>query len=156
MSWRTLIPELISAGSYRTQGELVRALAERGHRVDQAAVSRELKVLGAVKVDGEYRLPSPAFGHPIHKFAPTAHDCLVVVVTEPAWAMALAQQIDQAELEGVLGTVAGDDTVFVATSGAMATDRLASWLGVVRVARGPARRVASESRPSARRPSPRR
>jgi transcriptional regulator of arginine metabolism len=152
MTWRTLIPELLSAGSFRTQGELVRALVERGHRVDQAAVSRELKVLGAVKVDGEYRLPSPTFGHPIHKFAPTARDCMVVVVTEPAWAMALAQEIDNAEIEGVLGTVAGDDTVFVATTGTPATERLASWLGVARAARRP----AGEQRPRARRTSARR
>jgi arginine repressor len=55
-----------------------------------------------------------------------------VVVTEPAWAMALAQEIDQAELEGVHGTVAGDDTVFVATAGPEATERLTSWLGAPR------------------------
>jgi arginine repressor len=46
--------------------------------------------------------------------------------------MALAQKIDGAELDGVLGTVAGDDTVFVATAGSPATERLASWLGVPR------------------------
>ena len=129
MTWRARIPELLSSGSFRTQGELAHALSALGHRVDQAAISRELKVLGATKVSGEYRLPSPAFDHAIHAFRPTARDCLVVVVTEPAWAMALAQKIDAAELEGVLGTVAGDDTVFVATTGAAATERLRTWLG---------------------------
>jgi transcriptional regulator of arginine metabolism len=103
--------------------------------VDQAAVSRELRVLGAVKVSGEYRLPAPGVGHPIHKFASTARGCLAVVVTDPAWAMALARSIDDAGLEGVLGTVAGDDTVFAATSGKAATRRLRTFLGLSRSVR---------------------
>ncbi|MEQ1565829.1 MAG: hypothetical protein ABMA64_09345 [Myxococcota bacterium] len=130
MTWRETIPDLLKTGSYRTQGELVRALSEHGHRVDQAAISRELRLLGVTKVDGAYRLPSPAFDHAIHKFVTTAQDCLVVVVTEPAWAMALAQQMDRAGIDGLLGTVAGDDTVFAATSGRAGAERLASWLGV--------------------------
>ena len=132
MSWRTAIDELLSEGDYRTQGELVRALGERGHRVDQAAISRELRMRGVVKVDGVYRLPHPGSGHVILKYALTAHGCLAVIVTEPAYAMALAQSIDAAEIEGVLGTVAGDDTVFAATSGEEGSERLAAWLGVQR------------------------
>jgi transcriptional regulator of arginine metabolism len=130
MSWRERIPELLLAGSFGTQAELVQALANEGQRVDQAAVSRELRALGAYKVDGVYVLPAAGVTHPIHGFQATAHDCLVVVVTEPAWAMALAQQLDRAAISGVLGTVAGDDTVFVATTGSEATERLARWLGV--------------------------
>lgn len=129
MTWRTLVPDLVTAGDYRTQGELVRALSERGFRVDQAAVSRELRALGVAKRGGVYRLPSPAPEHPIHRLSLTAGDCIVVVVTAPALAMALAQSIDRAQIDGVLGTVAGDDTVFVATSGRLASQRLAEWLG---------------------------
>lgn len=131
MSWRPLIPELLATGDYRTQGELVRALSERGHRVDQATVSRELRALGVTKVDGIYRLPGPPdVGAPIHRFAITAAGCLVVVITEPAFAMVVGQAIDSAAIPGVIGTVAGDDTVFVATEGRRATDALARFLGV--------------------------
>ncbi len=131
MSWRTHIPELIQQGSFRTQGELVSALLERGFTVTQATVSRELAALGVIKVDGCYRLPVlPAAGAYIRRWRVTAHDCLMVIGTEPAFAMVLAQAIDEAELERVLGTVAGDDTVFVATDGASGTAQLMAWLGL--------------------------
>lgn len=132
MSWRTQFTEILRSGSYSTQGELARALADQGFKVDQAAISRELKAQGVVKVEGIYQLPASGTDHAVLRFTATAGECLVVVVTEPAYAMALAQEIDHAELEGVLGTVAGDDTVFVATSGPAGTEKLASWLGVSR------------------------
>jgi transcriptional regulator of arginine metabolism len=135
MPWRSLIPQLVATGSYKTQGELVRALADQGHEVTQATVSRELAQLGVRKVEGVYRLPpSPTLGVPVHVFVPTAQDCLVVVKTEPAFAMVLAQAVDDAGLSGVIGTVAGDDTVFVATTGAVGVESLAGYLGVRRPA----------------------
>ncbi len=93
-------------------------------------VSRELRSLGAEKVDGAYRLTSPTLGLPITAFAATGKDSLVVVKTAPALAMALAQAIDDESLDGVLGTVAGDDTVFVATRDRRAVERLAAFLSV--------------------------
>ena len=129
--WRDLIPELLTSGEYRTQAELVDALCERGHVVNQATVSRELANLRVRKVDGIYRLAAAsAPGLPIHAFLDTARGCLVVVRTDPAFAMALAQTIDGADLEGVLGTVAGDDTVFVATNGTEGVANLAEYLGI--------------------------
>jgi transcriptional regulator of arginine metabolism len=131
MPWRPLVPDLLSRQSIATQEELVAALADRGHEVNQATVSRELKKLGVAKVEGAYRLPVRAeVGAPIHAFTTTAGDCIAVVHTEPAFAMVLAQAIDAEELDGVLGTVAGDDTVFVATTGKAPTRRLRSFLGL--------------------------
>jgi transcriptional regulator of arginine metabolism len=133
MQWHDLLPQLLATGDYRTQGDLVRALADAGHDVNQATVSRQLAWLGARKVDGVYRLQeSPLAAAPVHTFRITAHGCLAVVKTDPAFAMVLAQAIDDAEIAGVLGTVAGDDTVFVATEGRPATDRLAHALGLGR------------------------
>lgn len=135
MPWRTLLPELLSAGSFRTQGELVRALGDAGHDVNQATISRELAAMGVAKIDGVYRMPaSPALGAPVHRFRATANECLVVIHTDPAFAMVLAQAIDGAVLDGVLGTVAGDDTVFVATTGRSGTETLAGYLGLRRSA----------------------
>src|SRR5262245_49250881 len=113
MRWRELLPELLADGSLRTQEDLVQALAERGHTVNQATVSRELKRQGVTKVEGAYRLPPrPEVGAPIHAFTATAQDCFAVIRTDPAFATVVAHAIDAAALDGVLGTVAGDDTVF--------------------------------------------
>ena len=134
MPWRRLVPKLLTSGSFRTQGELVRALEDQGHEVNQATVSRELASLGVRKVDGVYRLPaSPLVGAPVHRVATTANGCLVVVTTEPAFATIIALAIDAESLDGVLGTIAGDDTVFVATAGKAASRRLTTFLATPNV-----------------------
>lgn len=131
MSWRTVLPELLAQGAYETQGEICRALGDRGWRVDQAAVSRELKRAGAQKVDGAYRVPvGGRSAFQVDQLHATAGDCLVVIRTAPAYAMVLARAIDAESLPGVLGTVAGDDTVLVATSGPSALHTLRHWLGL--------------------------
>ena len=136
MAWRKFLPELLASTSVRTQDDLVRALAKRGHPVTQGAVSRELKRLGVTKIEGAYRLPvRPEIGAPLHGFLTTAGDCLAIVLTDPAFASVISEAIDQGRIEGVLGTIAGDDTVFVATSGKAATRRLREFLGFGKAAR---------------------
>jgi len=127
MSWREKLPTLVREARFRTQSELVSALTAAGTQVDQAAISRELKALGAIKIDGIYRLPA-AHDIELLSAAITAQGCLVVIHTTPVWAPVLASRIDEAALDGVLGTIAGDDTVFVATTGATASDALLSWI----------------------------
>ena len=117
MSRTDTIRDLLRSRRLTTQAELVSALAQAGHEVNQATVSRELRRLGVEKVDGAYRLPRPRSGAPVHRFQITAGGCLVVLNTEPAFASVLAQRIDRGALDGVLGTIAGDDTVFVALRG---------------------------------------
>ena len=132
MTWRNVLPELIASGSFRTQAELVHALERAtGQRVNQATISRELQALGAYKDDGAYRLPSaPDLAAPVHRFLVTAHGCLGVITTDPAFANVLGQSIDDAEVPGVLGTIAGDDTVFVAMAGEAAAASLRHFLGL--------------------------
>jgi transcriptional regulator of arginine metabolism len=134
MAWRTLITELIDSGSFRTQRELVRAIQVRtGKRVNQASVSRELTTLGARKVDGVYRIgPELEMTSRVHSLISTAGGCLVVLRVDLAFASVVAQAIDAAEMEGVLGTIAGDDTVFVATTGPDAVPALRALLGLRR------------------------
>ena len=89
-----------------------------GYQVTQATISRELSALGASKQGGVYRLPPPTdLPAPVLSSAVAAGGGMVVLQTIPAHASVLAQAIDAAELNGVLGTVAGDDTVFVAVAG---------------------------------------
>lgn len=99
--------------------------------MSQATVSRELTRLGARKVEGSYALPTGAgIGAPIHKFACTAMECIAVVETDPAYANVVGQAVDDAQLDGVLGCVAGDNTVIIVTSGPEATAALRDLLGV--------------------------
>jgi transcriptional regulator of arginine metabolism len=131
MDWRTHLTDLIDTGTFRTQRELVRALEARvGRRMNQATISRELRTLGARKVDGVYRTEQEfALEAHLHDVASTAGGCLVVVRTDLAYASVVAQKVDAAALPGVLGTIAGDDTVFVATTGPQVLPSLYALLG---------------------------
>ncbi|MEQ1507575.1 MAG: arginine repressor [Myxococcota bacterium] len=131
MSWRSVLNNLIETGTFRTQRELVRAIeSHTGRRINQASVSRELASLGVRKVDGVYRLgPDLDLASRVAGVDITAGGCLVVVHTDIAFASVIAQTIDGAGFSGVLGTIAGDDTVFVATAGPDAVEPLMSLLG---------------------------
>lgn len=112
-----------------SQSELVNRLAAEGFDVTQATVSRDLQALGAVKVrDGDGRVryvlaDGLAAGGETHdtlaralvEFATSisASLNLVVVKTPPGAAHVVASAVDGAALEGVLGTVAGDDTLMI-------------------------------------------
>ena len=117
MSRTDILRTLLSSRQLTTQAEIVSALSKLGYAVNQATVSRELSRLGVQKVDGIYRLPRPRAGAPIHRFLMTAGGCLAVLHTDSAFASILAQRVDRGGLDGVLGTIAGDDTVFVALRG---------------------------------------
>lgn len=109
--------ELIRAKRIRTQAELVEELRRRGIHATQSSISRDLARLGAVKVNGYYTLPR--LRHPVAGVLEildldTAGDHLIVVKTEPGQASPVALQIDRAHFPEVVGTVAGDDTVFIA------------------------------------------
>lgn len=124
---------ILRAGHAATQQELVAALRAEGHDVTQATVSRDLQEIGAVKIRAgrslEYRLPDEVPRTPgselmarnldrtLQDFALDirAAGTLVVVVTAPGHASAVARAIDIAGIETIAGTVAGDDTIFVAT-----------------------------------------
>jgi transcriptional regulator of arginine metabolism len=130
---RDLLRILRSEGA-SSQQAIVDALQARGHYVTQATVSRDLKEVGALKVrsgDGfAYRLPddvshslngdlvSRNLGRSLSEFAldvRVAHS-MVVLTTAPGHAPAVARAIDLAAPGPVVGTIAGDDTIFVATS----------------------------------------
>jgi transcriptional regulator of arginine metabolism len=130
MTWQATLNDLIETGNFRTQRELVRAIEGRiGRRINQASVSRELQSLGVRKVEGVYRVgPELDLGSRVGGVEVTANGCLVVVHTDIAFASVVAQTIDGAGIDGVLGTIAGDDTVFVATIGMPAVQPLLELL----------------------------
>ena len=126
------ITALIAERAVRSQTELAALLAEDGIETTQATLSRDLEELGAVKlrgVDGgvgSYVIPED--GHPRPMAGGTerlarllaelllgydASGNLAVLRTPPGAAQFLASAIDRAAPEGIVGTIAGDDTLLV-------------------------------------------
>jgi transcriptional regulator of arginine metabolism len=109
-----------------SQGELLERLKGRGFTVTQSSVSRDLRDLDVIKDDGRYRLPETA-PHPdgtngtgietLLRSVMPAGPNLCVVHTAIGAASRVGLEIDDAAWPGVVGTVAGDDTLFVAVPG---------------------------------------
>lgn len=122
---RRLVRRLLQERPVANQSELVDLLAAHDHHVTQATVSRDLAAVGAVKTDGEgYVLGQPvlepavvALGRVLEEFVDTIRvgGNLVVLKTPPGAAHIVASAVDHSRLDGVMGTVAGDDTLFIAT-----------------------------------------
>ncbi len=131
-----LILELIEKTGVPNQERLAELLRERGVEVTQATLSRDLHELGVVKGGEGYSLPSQVNGHhdaaslerALKEFliSGDAGGNLAVLHTGPGGAPLLALEIDKASMKPVLGTVAGDDTVFVATRSAKDAGKILS------------------------------
>ncbi len=107
------ILEAISDVPISNQAELVENLTAAGFSVTQASISRDLHELGIAKRDGRYALErtAAAFG-PIS--LRTSGDSLLVLRCLPGIASAIAVEIDRANMSEIAGTLAGDDTIFIA------------------------------------------
>ncbi len=112
----------------KTQEELADALSARGFNVTQSSLSRDLVTIGARKVDGHYRIGGDGDDSDIGQKYPTLSEMqpfvralraagpnVLVVSTRPGLAQTVALALDSMGMPEVIGTVAGDDTVFVAT-----------------------------------------
>lgn len=137
---------ILSSSSVRSQSELAGLLADEGIEVTQATLSRDLEELGAVKLRGAdggvgvYVVPED--GSPVRGVSggtarlsrllnellvsTDASGNLAVLRTPPGAADYLASAIDRAALRYVVGTIAGDDTIFVAAREPMAGAELAA------------------------------
>jgi len=142
------IVDLLAHHQVRSQTELADLLARAGVTVTQATLSRDLVELGAVKVrsgralvyavpgEGGDRTARPAQdGHEVSArlkrlceellvTAEPSHN-LVVLRTPPGAANFLASAIDHVDQQEILGTIAGDDTIMVITTGAQASKDIA-------------------------------
>lgn len=114
-----LILDVIAERPITRQDELAELLRESGFSVTQASVSRDLDELGVVKVDGRYthlELPvaeATPFG--ISAIEPAGEN-LIVIRCSSGLASAAAVRIDGAAIEEIVGTIAGDDTIFIAVA----------------------------------------
>lgn len=110
------ILSLIKAKRIKRQEDLTAQLERAGFTVNQSSVSRDLLELGIVKVHGVYALPNVNENASSHGLLSldTAGEILIVARCESGLASAVAVQIDNANIKEIVGTVAGDDTIFIA------------------------------------------
>ncbi len=116
--------ELLTKGELSTQDEIGKYLSNLGYKVNQSKISRMLRKVGASKTtdnDGNivYRLPKdpgpPSKNTKLRELIiDIAHnDSLIVIYTSPGCASMISRIIDFQDDLGVLGTIAGDDTIFI-------------------------------------------
>jgi transcriptional regulator of arginine metabolism len=121
------IAELIRGGALSSQEELGEQLARRGFAVTQATISRDLEQIGAVKVRRagqlSYALPEQVQSAPAPQLAGVLRDFarsietaanLLVIKSPPGSAHLIGVALDHAGLDEIVGTICGDDTIFVA------------------------------------------
>ena len=122
------ILELIRENEIETQSDLLRMLKDDGFNVTQATVSRDIKEMRLIKLldsNGSYKYSSETAGneeHQSHSYLFSTDvisvehtHSLVVIKTQTGMAQAVCAALDSTERAGVLGSIAGDDTIFVAT-----------------------------------------
>lgn len=124
--------KLIRKQSAASQSEIVEELQVRGFSATQASISRDLRELGLVKIDGHYRMldraaaantaPSDPLNELITAVEPVGAN-LIIVRTKPGAASAIAAVIDNQSAADVAGTIAGDDTIFIAVRSRSAQGR---------------------------------
>lgn len=138
------IAQFLGEKPVTSQSQLVELLEGAGIEATQATVSRDLDELGAIKVrvpggDLVYAIPE----HPTEQIAPADHlkrvlgewvahveasDNIVVVRTPPGSAHVVASALDRSGLKGVLGTVAGDDTLMIVAASGTTGEQLAETI----------------------------
>ncbi|RKH66646.1 arginine repressor [Corallococcus aberystwythensis] len=111
------ILQLISRQDVPDQAVLQTLLEEAGHAPSQSTLSRRLKKLSVQKVNGRYQRTEPPVA-PV-PLAPSvtiieAPPNMLVLKTAPGYAQIFGLALDREEPEGLAGTVAGDDTIFIA------------------------------------------
>lgn len=134
------IQRILKASAVTTQGQLSAALAQRSLEVDQSTLSRDLKELGVRKVSGRYVIPSEE-ASPLPEVDYSAAVAsyvacgphLIVIHTAIGQAQPIALAIDGKAEPSIAGTLAGDDTIFLATktrkTQTVALRRLENWFG---------------------------
>lgn len=122
------LKKILDFGKNATQEEIRDILESRGYNVNQSTISRDLRKLGAIKSTDTkgrtvYRLSSAliessfvtqSIGELVLNI--TYNDSLIVIQTSPGSASLVARHLDMNRPAEILGTIAGDDTIFVAAS----------------------------------------
>ncbi len=123
----------LRAGAVRRQSDLVGLLKKDGFDVTQSSVSRDMRELGVSKAQGRYLPPGDEVAQAQGNFSAidrfvrdirTAGPSITVVRTSVGAAGSVAVAIDKAAWPEAVGTISGDDTIFIATQDGQAQRRL--------------------------------
>jgi transcriptional regulator of arginine metabolism len=134
---RNAIVRLLAGGVVRKQQDLVRLLRKEGYVATQSSISRDLREIGVLKARGRYALPPQDVVRANGNFSTLAQfvrevrragPCLTVVKTSTGAAQSVAVAIDKAQWPDVVGTLSGDDTIFIATGNARAQSGIVARL----------------------------
>jgi transcriptional regulator of arginine metabolism len=133
---RNMLAKIIREQEVGRQTELVDLLRKSGHIATQSSISRDLRELGVAKLGDRYVLPEmtqPAKSDfsALKQFVNarlTAGTNLTVLKTTVGSAQSVAVAIDTARWPEVIGTLSGDDTIFIATAGAREQRKLGERL----------------------------
>ena len=134
---RNAILRILRSGVVQRQSDLAQLLRRDGFAVTQSSISRDLRELGALKAAGRYLLPPDEISRANGDFGAlaqfvrsvrTAGSSITVIKTTIGAAQSVAVAIDKAEWPELVGTISGDDTIFIATTGARAQQRLVERL----------------------------
>jgi transcriptional regulator of arginine metabolism len=134
---RHAVVRLLSSGAVRKQQDLVRLLRKEGYEAAQSSISRDLREIGVLKARGRYVLPPTEVVRAHGKFSTLAPfveqirragPCLTVIKTSTGAAQSVAVAIDKAQWPDVVGTLSGDDTIFIASGSARAQAGIVSRL----------------------------
>jgi transcriptional regulator of arginine metabolism len=136
-SRREAILGILGNGTVRRQSELTQLLRKRGFAVTQSSVSRDLRELGVLKASGRYLAPPLETARAHANFGTLANfvrsvrpagPALTVVRTSTGAAQSVAVALDKAAWPEVVGTISGDDTIFIATPDGRAQQQLLAHL----------------------------
>lgn len=135
------ILELVSTRPIHTQEELAQALDAEGFGVNQSSVSRDIASLGLIKMDGVYQRPPVDDLRAVDPnelriregvlATEPAGEVMVVIKTPPGEANRVGVAIDRLAWPEVAGTIAGDDTIFVAARGRAGQRRLVTRISEI-------------------------
>jgi len=119
---QNIIKDLIRSGEIGTQDELSKLLKKKKVEATQSSVSRDLVELGVVKIGGFYALPETRGAANVFGLLTmeTAGENLVVAKCESGLASAVCVKIDNQNMKEIVGTIAGEDTIFIAVKDAKA------------------------------------
>lgn len=136
--------ELLKNNNINTQEELQKKLNESGFAVTQATVSRDIRELGIVKSTGDdgiykYRAPQPVFDAPDSNdryatilrqasYTVEAANNLIVLKAHTGMGSAVGAAVDAMAIPGVIGTLAGDDTLLIITHDSSCADSVCGML----------------------------
>ncbi|MBD9016565.1 MAG: arginine repressor [Escherichia coli] len=140
---------LISSQELSSQDQLLQALAQEGFEITQATLSRDLKLLKVAKAassSGKYTyvLPNDALYKRVSNHIPISNMAMgtgflsinfsgnmVVIRTRPGYASSIAYNIDNSDITQILGTIAGDDTIFLVKKKGITEEEIINALSVV-------------------------